>query len=129
MKSGQFRCAYSTRRYEATLAFYGDSLGLPVIESWDHGPDDRGTLFGASSGIIEVLAFPEKPERDSVWDHRAPQGISIVVEVDDVDGLYKRVVDRQLTVKEALRNQPWGHRSFIVADPNGVAIYFFAEVQ
>ena len=125
----QFRTAYSTPVYAETLEFYADGLEFPVVESWDHGPNDRGTLFGAFSGIIEVLALPEKPEEDPAWDHRAPQGVSIIIEVDDVDVLHARAIDRQLHVKESIRNQPWGHRSFTLTDPNDVAIYFFSKIQ
>jgi len=56
MSVGQFRFAYFTPHYESTVAFYRDGLDLPVIETWDRNPDDRGTLFGAASGVIEVLA-------------------------------------------------------------------------
>ena len=127
--SHQFRCAYSTPLYEETLEFYADGLEFPVAESWDHGPNDRGTLFGAFSGIIEVLALPERPEEDSAWDQRAPQGVSMVIEIEDVDGLYARAVDRKLPIKESLGDQAWGHRSFTLTDPNDVAIYFFSKVK
>ena len=126
--SGQFRCAFFARDYESTVAFYGDALGLPVLESWDRGRDDRGTLFGVASGVIEVLALPQEKHEGEAWDYRDPQGIWMVVEVEDVDERYSQAVARGLPIKEALKNQPWGHRSFIVSDPNGVAIYFFSEV-
>ena len=127
--SHQFRCAYSTPIYEETLEFYANGLEFPVVESWDHGPNDRGTLFGAFSGIIEVLALPERPEEDSAWDHRAPQGVSMVIEIEDVDGLYARAIDHQLPIKEPLGDKAWGHRSFTLTDPNDVAIYFFSKVK
>ncbi len=126
--TGQFRCAYSTPHYEATLDFYANGLDFPVLHSWDHGPDDRGTLFSAFSGIIEVLALPENPEEDSVWDHRAPQGVSIGIEVEDVDAMFDKATDRKLPIRETLGNRPWGHRNFTLIDPNGVAIYFFSEI-
>ena len=56
--SGQFRFAYFTPLYDVTIAFYRDGLDLPVIEAWDRSPEDRGTLFGAASGLIEVLVLP-----------------------------------------------------------------------
>ena len=57
---GQFRFAYFTPLYEETLAFYRDGLGLPIAGSWDRNPADRGTIFGAASGLIEVLMLPGK---------------------------------------------------------------------
>ena len=77
---------------------------------------------------MEVLAFPQEKEEGSAWDYRNPQGVWIVIEVERVDELYRRALARNLPVKEALKNQAWGHRSFIVSDPNGLAIYFFSHV-
>ncbi len=43
----QFRFGYFTERYDETVAFYRDGLGLPVLESWDRDDTDRGVLFAA----------------------------------------------------------------------------------
>jgi catechol 2,3-dioxygenase-like lactoylglutathione lyase family enzyme len=128
MKSRQFRFAYFTPKYEETLTFYRDALELPVIEAWDHTPDDRGTLFSAASGVIEVLALPDAADRsDHLWDARPPQGAFMVIEADNVESLYQRAVERGLPIQDALKEQPWGHRGFCVRDPNGLTIYFFNE--
>ena len=123
---GEFRTAYFARDYEACLAFYRDGLGLPELECWDRGADDRGTMFEAGDGRIEILARPAQPDPDSVWDHRPPQGVLFVLERDDVEELYERAVERGLEIRESLRDQRWGHRSFVVADPEGVGIYVYA---
>jgi len=122
-----FRCAFFARDYEASLAFYGDGLGLETVDSWARGPDDRGTLFTAASGIIEVLALPHEPEAGGVWDRREPAGVTLVIEVSEVDRLFERVVEKGLTVKEPLTEQPWGHRSFVLEDPDGVSLYCFSK--
>ena len=122
----QFRCAFFAQDYESTVAFYRDDLELPLAGSWDRGPDDRGTLVAAAAGVIEVLALPQNRD-ESVWDYRPPQGLLIVIEVEDVDALYKRVVDKALPIREELMNQAWGHRSFRVSDPNGISLYFFSH--
>lgn len=126
MGSGEFRCAFFARDYGASLAFYRDGLGLPVVEAWDRGPDDRGTLFRAAAGIVEVLARPRRRVAGAVWDYRPPQGFMLVIEVDDVDAWYARAVDRRLDIKESLTNQPWGHRTFVVTDPDGITAYVFS---
>jgi catechol 2,3-dioxygenase-like lactoylglutathione lyase family enzyme len=127
MRTGQFRFAYFTPVYEATVAFYRDGLGLPVLETWDRHPDDRGTLFGAASGMIEVLALPRSGASSHLWDDRPPQGAFMVIEVGEVEALYQRVVDRGLPVTQPLTDQAWDHRSFCLREPNGLTLYCFRE--
>jgi hypothetical protein len=71
---GQFRFSYFTGEYEATVSFYRDDLQFAVLESWDRSADDRGTLFAAASGIIEVLFRPENKASFHGWDDRPPSG-------------------------------------------------------
>jgi len=129
MRNRQFRFAYFTPKYEETLAFYREGLELPAIEAWDRTPDDRGTLFGAASGVIEVLALPESGQSDHLWDGRPPQGAFMVIEVDQVESLYQCALERGLPIQEALKEHPWGHRGFCVRDPNGLTIYIFSELE
>ena len=129
LRNAQFRFAYFTPKYEETLDFYRDGLELKVISAWDRTPDDRGTVFEAASGMIEVLALPRSGESEHLWDKRPPQGAFMVIEVENVKSLYQRAVERGLPIQEALKDQPWGHRGFCVRDPNGLTIYFFSEME
>jgi len=129
MRNRQFRFAYFAPKYEETLAFYREFLELTVIEAWDRTPEDRGTLFGAASGVIEVLALPDSGQSDHLWDARPPQGAFMVIEVNHVEWLYHCAVERGLPIQEALKEQPWGHRGFCVREPNGLTIYFFSELE
>jgi len=123
----QFRFGYFTPDYEATVAFYQEGLELPVVETWDRNPDDRGTLFGAASGIIEVLALPKSGTSSHLWDRRHPQGAFMVIEADDLELRYKLAVEKGLPITQGLKDQEWGHRSFCVSEPNGLTLYFFRE--
>lgn len=105
MRTGQLRFAYFTPAYEATVAFYRDGLGLPILETWDRGPDDRGTLFGAASGMIEVLALPRGGASSHLWDDRPPQGAFMVIEVDHQEAWYQRAVANGVPVTQALTDQ------------------------
>ena len=127
MNGRQFRFAYFTAEYERTIAFYRDGLEFAVVDSWDRGSDDRGTLFSAASGIIEVMARPRGGVSDHLWDDRPPQGALMVIEVADVQQMYHRVVERGLLVQQELSVQPWGHRSFCLREPNGLTLYLFSE--
>lgn len=124
--AGEFRCAFFARSYAASLAFYRDGLGLDVIESWDRGRDDRGTLLRAGRGVIEVLARPASPPPDTAWDYRPPAGVTLVLEVADVDARHERLVAAGVAVAEGPTDQPWGHRSVVVEDPDGLRLYLFS---
>ncbi len=125
--SGEFRCAFFARDYDGVVAFYREGLEFAEIESWNRGRDDRGTLFAAGRGVVEVLALPRQAPDDSVWDQRPPRGVTLVVEVDDVAARHRRAVEAGLEIAEPLTDQPWGHRSFVVRDPQGLALYFFSH--
>jgi len=129
MGNDQFRFGYFTPKYEETVAFYREGLELPSIEAWDRTPDDRGTLFGAASGVIEVLAFPGSGQSDHLWDERPPQGAFMVIEVDQVEALYQSAVEKGLPIQHELKDQTWGHRSFCVREPNGLTLNFFSELE
>lgn len=125
---GQFRFCYFTPKYEETVAFYRHGLDLELIESWDRSPDDRGSLFRASGGVIEVVHRPTGPS-SHLWDDRPPQGAMMVIEVDDVGDEYRRAKENDLPIVEDLKDQTWGHRSFCVREPNGLTIYLFTELS
>lgn len=128
MNSGQFRFAYFTAEYERTVAFYRDGLEFVLVDSWDRGSDDRGTLFSAASGIIEVLERPRGGVSQHLWDDRFPQGAFMVIEVADVQQMYRRAMERRLLIQQDLSVQPWGHRSFCLKEPNGLILYLFSEI-
>jgi len=117
MSGPEFRFYYFTSRYEETVAFYRDALGLEVFRSWDRGHAARGTVFRSPNGVglIEVEAGDAVP------------GIhgGFYVEVADIDGWYKRVATAGCPILKTLANTEYGHRSFRTADPNGVEMTFF----
>ncbi len=126
--AGEFRFAFFARDYDRTLTYYRDGLELPVVDSWDRGPDDQGTVFGAASGLIEILRVPTVQEPDGVWDYRSPQGAWMVIETEDVDAWYGRVLEKGLSIKEPLMDQEWGHRSFRLVDPDGIELFVFTKI-
>jgi catechol 2,3-dioxygenase-like lactoylglutathione lyase family enzyme len=127
VKNRQFRFGYFTPDYESTVAFYRDGLELPIVETWDRNPDDRGTLFGAASGIIEVLALPKGGRSNHLWDDRPPQGAFMVIEVEELETQYRKAVEKGLPITQEVTDQAWGHRSFCVSEPNGLTLYFFRQ--
>jgi catechol 2,3-dioxygenase-like lactoylglutathione lyase family enzyme len=130
MTAGEFRILYVSDRYDETIAFYRDGLGLTILGSWDEGVEARGTEFRAGSAIIEVLAYPAASGH--TWQVYLPQvaaGLNIAFEVDDVEAWYQRARAKNLPVRHELANFNWGHRGFTLSEPNGHVVFLYTPVQ
>ena len=73
--------------YDASLAFYRDGLGWPVLFSWGGDGEPRGAGLG-SRAMRVVLAEPHP-----ATDHSKSHGINgtrptVHLEVDDIDARY-----------------------------------------
>ena len=117
----------STGDYPAMLRFYGDTLGLPTVDSWE-APGYPGTVFAlegqGSDLLIEVL---DVGARSGAGEALA--SAQLMVQVADVDALYRQLVKSGVLVTEGRVNRPWGHRNFRVDDPDGLAIWFYQIVR
>ena len=120
---GEFRFVFYPSDYERAVEFYRDELGLRMTGGWDRVPGDRGALFQAAGGIIEILERPGAGEAP----HEAgpPRGGWLAIQVDDVDVAYDQVRFRGLAIEEGVEDKPWGHRSFAVRDPDGLLVVLF----
>lgn len=118
---GEFRAVWFPRDYDAAVAFYRDALEFSVVGGWNRGPEDQGALLGAASGIVELMKLPESQA------YVAPAGLSLYVQVDDVDETHARLAARGLTAP-APEDRPWGHRQFSVVDPDGVRVTLFSPL-
>lgn len=120
--NGQFRVVFFPQNYEASVAFYREGLGLEVDHDWDFGGGDRGIVFIAASGMIELLGLA--PDQEYVQ----PQGIGMLVQVDDADRWFQLARERGLTVVQEPTSFPWGHRIVRLADPDGIVVSLFATI-
>lgn len=125
----QFRFAYFTPKYDETVRFYRDGLKLALIDEWDRGPDDKGSVFAAASGMIEVLMRPSEAVPSHMLDARTPQGAFMVIEVENVDEKFRKAIESNLPIAQELKDQPWGHRNFCVTEPGGLVLYLYQEIR
>jgi uncharacterized glyoxalase superfamily protein PhnB len=128
MSNREFQFIFTARDYQTTVAFYRDGLGLEVAEIWDRGPNDRGTRFQAASGTVVVMATPVLIGYTMGKAH-LPQGVSMGIEVDDLDAWYLRARKRELPISQELTTFSWGERGFSVTDPNGIEVYLFKVLK
>ncbi len=116
-----FRVIFRASDYEASVAFYRDTLGLQVARAWDRGPTQKGTIFEAGTGFIEVLSMDET--------HEPPQGIELYVSVDDVDVFAEALRDQGISLYSEPADKPWGHRTVSVLDPDSVRVIAYSAIE
>ena len=127
-KKGAFRFTYFTDKYQETFEFYEKLLGLEMTHYWDRNEHDKGAVFGAGAGLIEILHRPEDENHTYAGlDYRVPQGAFMCIQVWNIDELFESWKAKGVPFKLEIMDQPWGHRSFYVKDPNDLILTFFQE--
>lgn len=116
-KDLDFRLMLYPVNFETSSRFYKNTLKFPVVHHWSRAGNDKGILFQAGSGIIELLQSSKQ---------QPIAGCKISIEVPDVDFLFKKIHKRTIIVF-APRDNPWGDRSFCIKDPQGLHLIFFTK--
>ena len=100
----------NSSRVDESREFYTDFLGFEVA---------------MDMGFIVTFKSPSNPSaqisilRDG--ESSAPYP-ALTVEVEDVDGVHARALERGLDIVYPLTDESWGVRRFFVVDPNGVVL-------
>ena len=125
----QFRVVVRARSFERTCRFYGETLSLPRMQSWDR-EDGRGALYQAGTAVIEVLGRPpgtadRDRERDESFDYQGPHH-KLVIEllVPSADKAYQELLGRDKNIPGGLRKDADGTLLFDTHDPDGVRVLF-----
>jgi len=118
MKSTSYYPVLMTQDVAGTVAFYVEHFRFrPLFESdWYvhlQSSEDKRVNLGIVAGDHETI--PEAGRGKA-------SGLLINFEVKDPDAVYARVIAAGLPVLRTLRDEPFGQRHFITADPNGVLI-------
>jgi predicted enzyme related to lactoylglutathione lyase len=92
-------------------AFYGDVLGLAVCREFG-APDHPGVVYFLGNGLLEVSGHAEQ----------APVGLELWLQVRDVAGEHRRLVNVGVPVPRPPRREPWGLVEMWIEDPDGVRI-------
>jgi catechol 2,3-dioxygenase-like lactoylglutathione lyase family enzyme len=95
---------------DESRSFYVDFLGLKV--AMDMGFIITFVSPGNPTAQISVM-------RDDGGSAVLPH---VTVEVEDVDVVHARAVERHLEIVYPLTDEPWGVRRFFVVDPNGMIL-------
>jgi lactoylglutathione lyase len=113
---GQFRLMFTAKNYDKSVEFYREGLGLQLDHDWDEGPGDKGSVFKAGGGMVEVFA----PAPEAAYE--PPRGVSMLIQIDDADEWLQLAEARGLSVVEGPTTQPYGQRTLRLSDPDGVMV-------
>ncbi|HTC85996.1 MAG TPA: VOC family protein [Candidatus Acidoferrum sp.] len=101
----------------AARRFYSEVLGLPVVFE-----DNVSVVFRIGTTLINVLDVGQAPELiapAAVASPEAGSRMQFTIDVDDVDAMCARLVDRGVTLINGPIDRPWGIRTACFADPAG----------
>lgn len=106
-------------RLEASVAFYKDILEF-------HAPKEITNTYisvrkgNITLGLGEMKSLPvSHPLRVSNDSQKKGIGVEIVIEVDEVNELYNKVVAKEYPLETKLTKRPWGLVDFRIMDPDG----------
>jgi uncharacterized glyoxalase superfamily protein PhnB len=96
--------------FERTDAFYRDVLGFERF--WGDG---NWTFYRLGAALIMAGLCPDDLPPARLGSH----SYIGYFEVDDVDAMYARIVERGGDITKEIHSEPWGQREFGVRSPEG----------
>ena len=100
-----------------SLDFYQTRVGLDLLYG---GGSASFSSFRVGGGFLNLILEPEV--RVEWWGR-------VILYVDQVDALYRRLIDSGWAVAQAPEDPPWGERYFHVQDPDGHEISFATPLR
>ncbi|NRP87837.1 hypothetical protein GFPCMMHI_03757 [Ensifer adhaerens] len=118
MKVTSYYPVIMTERVEETAAFYIEHFGFQqnFASHW------YVHLQSAQDSGINLAILDGRHETIPAQGRGRVAGLLLNFEVEDVDAVYERTREAGLPILLAIRDEAFGQRHFITADPNGVLI-------
>lgn len=128
MNALEFRFAFYARDFEKSIRFYRDLLGCtPVGEWWDR-PDGKGALLSVGgTSVIEIYGAAE----GKTYEGPSPIALNLALRLENVpavDAFYQELAGKGVEGSEPPKDRSWGHRSFVVRDPDGIPIHIYCSI-
>ena len=121
MKIKRIDVTFSTEKLQESKDFYMKHFGFELAfeSNW------YIELFTPKRDAGISFTLPEREEGE-FFNGR---GCILSLEVDDVDAEYKRLQKEGLLIYQEIQEKPWGERSFVIDDPNGVHVYIYKIIE
>lgn len=98
-----------------SVDFYRDQVGLEIL----YGSGSASfTSFKVGDAYLNLILSGQGPQEPMTWWGR------LIFHVDDVDALYRRLVQAGLTPSTEPADASWGERYFHIDDPDSHELSF-----
>ena len=128
MQAQEFRFAFHAQDFDKSVRFYRDLLGLTPVAGWWDRPDGKGALFSAGgSAVIEIYGAAQ----GKTYAGPGPGAINLALRLPDssaVDDYHGHLARLGIQGLQSPQDRSWGHRSFIVRDPDDIPIHIYCEL-
>ncbi|MBB2921062.1 VOC family protein [Cupriavidus alkaliphilus] len=119
MKVTSYYPVIMTADVAGTAAFYQQHFGFTALFASDwyvhlQRADEPSVNLAVLDGSHQTIPAPARGQR--------AQGLLLNFEVEDPDAVHERLHAAGLPILQPLRDEAFGQRHFITADPNGVLI-------
>ena len=113
------------RDVEKATRFYVDYLDFtPVFES----PDYVHLSHSRNSVELALMRSGECAQMKEFENATSGSGIWIGLDVADADAEYEMLKQKGLEIVQPPTDQPWGERTIVVRDPDGVLVYLAHKI-
>jgi len=102
--------------------FYHETLGFPIDRDWEDWIEMR---------VGSVLLTSRKRGRSydgEKYPNSAGVQLAFRVAPPEVDSCYAELLDKQVEIIEAPRDQDYGHRTLFFKDPEGNILEIYADI-
>ena len=124
----EFRFAFSARDFEQSVRFYTDLLGMNYLSGWDRAEGKGALVSAGGNAVVEIYGAPTGES----YTGPTPAAINLALRVTnrtEVDGWHQKLEQAGADILERPADRAWGHRSFIVNDPDGIPIHIYCELE
>jgi predicted enzyme related to lactoylglutathione lyase len=126
----QLRLVVEATDFDAALAFYRDVLGLTEEAAFESEGDARVVILDAGRATLELVNPAQRAYIDRVEVGRAvSREIRVAFEVDDADGVTRRLAEGGATVLAEPTVTPWQSRNARLEGPAGLQLTIFEELE
>lgn len=112
---------FSTEKLQESKAFYMEHFGFCLAFESDWYIE----LVTPAGDAGISFTLPQREEGEFF----SGRGVVLSFEVADVDAEYEKIKANGVCIYQDLQDKPWGERSFVVDDPNGVHVYVYTLVE